>query len=57
MVCLCAVQWVGGRYSLWSSIGLSIAIYVGKSAQVSWSCSKQNGLGNYTYLSSGMAEE
>ena len=22
-------QWVGGRYSLWSAIGLSIALYVG----------------------------
>lgn len=22
-------DWVGGRYSLWSAIGLSIAIYVG----------------------------
>lgn len=22
-------QWVGGRYSLWSAIGLSIALYIG----------------------------
>ena len=22
-------DWVGGRYSLWSAIGLSIALYVG----------------------------
>jgi len=22
-------DWVGGRYSLWSAIGLSIAIYIG----------------------------
>jgi glucose-6-phosphate isomerase len=22
-------QWVGGRYSLWSAIGLSIAVYIG----------------------------
>lgn len=24
-------QWVGGRYSLWSAIGLSIALHVGTS--------------------------
>ena len=24
-----SIQWVGGRYSLWSAIGLSIALYVG----------------------------
>ncbi len=24
-----SLQWVGGRYSLWSAIGLSIAIYIG----------------------------
>ena len=23
-------QWVGGRYSLWSAIGLSIALFIGK---------------------------
>jgi len=23
-------QWVGGRYSLWSAIGLSVACYIGK---------------------------
>ena len=23
------LQWVGGRYSLWSAIGLSIAVYIG----------------------------
>ena len=23
------MQWVGGRYSLWSAIGLSIALYIG----------------------------
>lgn len=22
-------QWVGGRYSLWSAIGLSIAVHIG----------------------------
>ena len=22
-------QWVGGRYSLWSAIGMSIAVYIG----------------------------
>lgn len=22
-------KWVGGRYSLWSAVGLSIALYVG----------------------------
>lgn len=22
-------DWVGGRYSLWSAIGLSIAVYIG----------------------------
>ena len=27
-VCLW-LQWVGGRYSLWSAIGLSIALYIG----------------------------
>lgn len=26
-------QWVGGRYSLWSAIGLSIALHVGTSPQ------------------------
>ncbi len=24
-----AFQWVGGRYSLWSAIGLSIAVHIG----------------------------
>jgi glucose-6-phosphate isomerase len=23
------LQWVGGRYSLWSAIGLSIALFIG----------------------------
>lgn len=23
-------QWVGGRYSLWSAIGLSIALHIGR---------------------------
>ncbi len=25
----CVLQWVGGRYSLWSAIGLSIAVHIG----------------------------
>jgi len=25
-------QWVGGRYSLWSAIGLSIALHIGRSS-------------------------
>ena len=30
-------QWVGGRYSLWSAIGLSIALHIGTSAlTTSW---------------------
>lgn len=28
--CSCLFQWVGGRYSLWSAIGLSIALHVGE---------------------------
>lgn len=24
------LQWVGGRYSLWSAIGLSIALHIGR---------------------------
>ena len=28
MFCMC-VQWVGGRYSLWCAIGLSIALNIG----------------------------
>uniref|UniRef100_A0A8C9JRV5 Glucose-6-phosphate isomerase n=1 Tax=Panthera tigris altaica TaxID=74533 RepID=A0A8C9JRV5_PANTA len=28
-------DWVGGRYSLWSAIGLSIALHVGESARLS----------------------
>ena len=26
---VCFFQWVGGRYSLWSAIGLSIAVNIG----------------------------
>jgi len=29
-VYLCLLQWVGGRYSLWSAIGMSIAVYIGQ---------------------------
>jgi glucose-6-phosphate isomerase len=30
LVCtMLMLQWVGGRYSLWSAIGLSIAVFVG----------------------------
>ena len=30
MPCTCLLlQWVGGRYSLWSAIGMTIALYVG----------------------------
>ena len=29
-LCIIIFQWVGGRYSLWSAIGLSIALNIGK---------------------------
>lgn len=32
----CLSQWVGGRYSLWSAIGLSIALHVGECLFLSW---------------------